>query len=294
MIINFKTWLEAFETPSDFLLNPENKHKTFNELLMQFQNEGGHAEYGKYGTVLISPKWPYVIKIFPSDEEYVRFARFAYKHPHPSFPKIFGPPQKIIPFFKRTKSWTQLYVVRIEKLFPVQDKEMMTLIVQNYQWGVSFFNAAKYGLENREFDKQIWPKRSPSDPYGSRNGPQTVRVKEYQHVFDLFAKYPQIKNLYQAIYIIETSDLKGSPDIHSGNIMQRKDEELVLIDPLWAGSNPYMDALAQQRMEYDGYSDFDDEPEQILGGELPKKKRKKKFKPYRATGTGAFKDDVPF
>ena len=288
---NFKTWLEAFETPSDFLLNPKNKQTDFNSLLMQFQDDGGHAEYGKYGTVLISPKWPYVIKIFPDDPEYTRFARFAYKNPHPSFPKIYGPPQKIIPFFKRTKSWAKLFVVRIEKLMPVQDKEMMTLIIQNYQWGISFFNAAKHGLENREFDKTIWPKLTQKRIYGDRQ-PQIVKVKEYQHIFDLFAKYPQIKNLYQAIYIINISGLEGSPDIHAGNVMQRKDGELVLIDPLWAGSNPYMDALAQQRMEIDGYSsDFDEEPEQILGGELPKKK---KIKPYKAAPFKVPSDDVPF
>ena len=106
--------------------------------------------------------------------------------------------------------------------------------------------------------------------------------------------------MYQAIYIIETSGLEGSPDIHSGNIMQRQNGELVLIDPLWAGSNPYMDALAQQRMEYDGYDDYGaDEPSQILGGELPKNKRIKKKKPYKGEPFKGepFKapsDEVPF
>ena len=75
--------------------------------------------------------------------------------------------------------------------------------------------------------------------------------------------------------------------------MQRQNGELVLIDPLWAGSNPYMDALAQQRMEYYG-NDFDREDEPLInGGELPKKKRIKKKKPVKFTSYNP-NNDIPF
>ena len=98
---SFKNFLlnEEFDKVSDFLLNPEHRNKTFNELLSEFQKSGGkYIGSGKYGQVFDHPNWQYVIKVFPDDPQYLSFARFAYKNPHPSFPKFWGPPQRIVPF----------------------------------------------------------------------------------------------------------------------------------------------------------------------------------------------------
>lgn len=280
---NFKIWMEAFETPHDFLLNPANKNTTFESLITQFQNENGVVDRGKYGTVLISPKWPYVIKIFPGDEYYVRFARFAYRNPHPSFPKIYGPPQKIVPFFKRTKEWTQIYVTRIEKLFPVQDQQMIKLIIDNHFMGINFFYDIKSGKgeENREYTKTI------TDFKARREGrpEKIVKVKAYQELFDMFEKYPQTRSLMEAFFIISQSNLKGALDIHSRNIMQRQNGQLVFIDPLWVGSNPYIDEYLAKQANMD--MDQEEPKYDVIGGEYPKRKRFKKISKW-------VDPDVPF
>jgi hypothetical protein len=102
-MISFKEFVlkEEFDSVSDFLLNPEHRNKTFNQLLDEFEKSGGKfIGSGKYGQVFEHPSWKYVIKVFQNDPEYLSFARFAYRNPHPSFPKFYGPPQRIIPFIE--------------------------------------------------------------------------------------------------------------------------------------------------------------------------------------------------
>ena len=118
--MNFKNFLEAFETTHDFLLNQDYSDKTFSQLLHDFEQSGGKMiGVGKYGQVFQHPNWNYVLKTFHDDTCYLKFCRFVYKNPHPSFPKFYGLPKKIIPQFKRTRPI--LYYVRIEKLYPAQN-----------------------------------------------------------------------------------------------------------------------------------------------------------------------------
>ena len=107
---------------------------------------------------------------------------------------------------------------------------------------------------------------------------------------DIIEKYPQSKNLYEAIYIVENNIKESSMDITGRNIMQRSNGELVLIDPVWAGSNPYMDFMQQMRSEIGDYESEPSEPEDLMGGKLPKKIKPKKISPTKYKDTG----EIPF
>ena len=53
--------------------------------------------------------------------------------------------------------------------------------------------------------------------------------------------------------------MNGSPDTHAGNFMQRLDGTIVVIDPVWEGSNPYKDAWEAEQRERDPYHGYDDD-----------------------------------
>jgi len=55
---------------------------------------------------------------------------------------------------------------------------------------------------------------------------------------------------------MQNQNFKCAFDIHSGNIMQRANGEFVLVDPLWYGSNPYMDGMQARKMEIDDAVDY--------------------------------------
>jgi len=99
--MNFKDWLlhESFDSISEFLLNPDHKEKDWDELMDEFKSSGGKLiGVGKKGQVFSHPRWPYVLKMY-NDEFYTSFVRFAFKNPHSAFPKFFGPPKKVTPFY---------------------------------------------------------------------------------------------------------------------------------------------------------------------------------------------------
>lgn len=285
-MISFKEFVlkEEFDSVSDFLLNPEHRNKTFNQLLDEFEKSGGKfIGSGKYGQVFEHPSWKYVIKVFPNDPEYLSFARFAYRNPHPSFPKFYGPPQRIIPFYRRTPANAMEYVARVEKLYPVQNQELLDYIVRNYEEAIPYFHAVKTGDVDKEYERTIYPtvkeRRQGVTPY-------TVKERIFQKTENAFKKYPQLKSLYEAIYLVVTN-IKASLDIHKNNIMQRQNGDLVLTDPVWEGSNPYLDYRRMLDMEIGHYA----EPEEpsLIGGKLPKKTRKKKIRLMQQR-----QDDVPF
>jgi hypothetical protein len=115
--------------------------------------------------------------------------------------------------------------------------------------------------------------------------PRSIRDYDYNKNLLIFAdtlkKYPQIKPLLEGYEILLKRNFQCAMDMHKGNIMQRQNGELVLIDPLWYGSNPYADADRQRRMETDSMDQQEEEPEMIRGGQLPRKPKKAKV-PIRA------------
>jgi hypothetical protein len=81
--------------------------------------------------------------------------------------------------------------------------------------------------------------------------------------------------------------------------MQRSNGDIVITDPLWAGSNPYADHQAMMDLETDRWGDEEPPEPTLMGGELPKKKRKIKLPSIadelRATyGSVPDFDEVPF
>lgn len=292
-MLQFKQFYESFETPTDLFLNPANKNKSLEELLEEFYAKGGkNIGNGSCGEVFYHPSWKYVVKTFKDDPHYLRFARFAYKNPHPAFPKIYGPPQRIVPFYKRMKSSAMIYIARIELLQPINDHEFLKIINNNIMNSYSYFLAKQHGNENEEVEKQVRTGRGKDAKW------ELVKEKIYGREIELFKKHPQLYPLFEAAYIIQTSSLKGNFDLNKNNYMQRTDGSLVLIDPLWAGSNPYADALIAHRSEIDyyGYQDYEEDPKDIkwdlVGGQLPKNKRKKKIKPVKFNTKS--NDDAPF
>jgi hypothetical protein len=248
-MLNFKEWLylETLGSVKDFLTDPQNKDKTFNELIEDFQKSGGKVLNGKYGFVFVYPTWDYVVKLFSDDACYLTFARFAYSHPHPSFPKLYGPPQKIVPFYKREYPKYYTYISRIEKLHPISTELAKSIYKYHY-----------YGALD-----------------ASSMNPDNFYVNE---CLKFIEKNPNVKVLYEGLKILLAQDIKCQFDESPSNIMQRANGDLVWSDPLWYGETPYTQANALSDLNFGDY-DYD-EPKYIQGGEIFRKKRihKKKIK----------------
>lgn len=269
--MNFKEWLlkEDFNNVLDFLLNPKYRDKSWQELMRDFQASGGQfLGSGQFGSVFSHPKWNYVVKLF-NDPYYLRFVRLAVKIPHPSFPKFFGTAQKIVPFYKRGLKDATQYIVRMEKLQPVADHAMLDEIVMNCQGTISYFWAKEQGKENEEYERKVYASRS-ERKQGLDD--RIVKEKVYKKTLDLFAKYPKAEKLCEGLYLINKNIKEAALDIKDSNIMQRQNGDLVWSDPLWGGSNPYDD----ERMAIDRERDSGEyyEPEDLMGGELPKRKKR--------------------
>jgi hypothetical protein len=273
-MINFSrffTLFENFETVSKLFLDPQHRDKEWEELHKEFEATGGkEMGAGFYGKVYHHPKWPYVVKMFTKDDPYLSFARFAYKHPHKSFPKLYGPPRKITPEFSRDRSMGQVYLSRIEKLNPIS-----THTFEQIQKYAQPYNQYIYMTEREPMARRF---------YGNEYDLRLAEVKD--HLSDI---PDNILSVLDAREIIEKASRDGNwgaSDWASRNIMQRDNGDLVVIDPVWEGHNIFAVAREQERMEQDfgGFEDMLDDamndreikPNLIKGGVRPKKVPKKK------------------
>jgi hypothetical protein len=253
---------DLFDTVTNFLLNPKYRDTTWHELMVLFRKSGGSIiGSGKNSMVLEHPNWPYVLKLYPSDNFYTRFVRFAYKIRHKSFPKFYGPPKAVVPFYKRHKSEAVLYVVLMEELKEIPSSLFKT-INDWYKIGISYVHAVKMGMAN--------------------NG-------NYEDIKTIIKQNPELYSLFEGLYLITVNKLDGAIDMHRDNVMQRDNGELVMVDPLWEGSSPYSDYDRMLKIETDYYGDMA-EPD-VIGGKLPRKKREKRKK---EKNTYSPNDDVPF
>lgn len=269
--MHFKQWFlnEEFNNVMDFLLNPANRNKTWQELMHEFQASGGQfLGSGQFGSVFSHPKWNYVVKLF-NDPYYLKFVRLAVRMPHPSFPKFFGTAQKIIPFYRRSAKHATEYIVRMEHLKPVTDHAMLSEIVEKCKGTIYYFWDVEKGEGDKEIERKVYASRA-ERKQGLDD--RIVKEKYHKNTLDFFAKYPKARSLCEGLYLIQKNIKEASLDIKDSNIMQRQNGDLVWSDPLWGGSNPYDDERMAMDRERD--SGEREETEDIMGGELPKRKRR--------------------
>jgi hypothetical protein len=300
--LNFKTWLvESFDSISEFLLNPEHKTKTWEQLLGEFKSSGGEElGNGQYGTTFSHPRWPYVLKMY-QDPLYTGFVRFAYKNPHSAFPKFYGPPQRVTPHYKRHESQATTYLVRMEKLEPI-DAATFKLIEDNNNMVTPYLRARETGTLGQTVPGRVEPsvrrqhrlarRQANADNQPEPPFPTAPEVNPFQQFMDAIKKKPSLLPLFEGMIALLNSGLRGAPDLKQDNFMKRKDGSLVYTDPFWEGSNPYKDAAAAFDRETDAYGDYDSGEPSLVGGELPKKRRKKRKK--LRNPTLKTDNDVPF
>jgi hypothetical protein len=264
--MKFKEWLinESFDKISDFLLNPDHRDKDWNTLMREFEKSGGNQiGRGSKGEIYEHPSWNYVLKTFFDDEFYIRFVRFATRNPHPSFPKFFGGIQRIVPFFKRYPNQEKMYLVRMEKLIPIQ-RETFKLLDANFYSGISYIRDLHAGRDDYEVEGYT--------SFSDRKKGIINKVKYHQQIIDLLKAYPNFKNVFEGLYLLENANLKGAMDIHEGNFMQRNNGDIVIIDPFFGGGpTPYEDHKRMMDMEADNFPDVDYNPPSLIGGKLYKK-----------------------
>lgn len=223
-MVPFKLFFEAFDTVSDFLLNPEHRDKPFWKVREEFEDSGGTViGSGSFGTVFSHPSWPYIIKLFIRDDPYVKFVRFAYNNPHPAYPKFFGKPQKIVPFYTRDPREKDLYIVRLEKLKQLSNYDEY----DNLSYAVGSYWNFK-GAEGEVNDPNFRNKNS---------------LDRFQMASDIVAGFPKnvlryCDGLYKMNMAMRQEKWGFQLDNHMGNVMVRpSDGQYVIIDPLWAGGS---------------------------------------------------------
>lgn len=279
-MINFSRYFllfENFETVSKLFLDPQHKDKEWEELQKEFYATGGRQlGSGTFGTVYHHPKWPYVVKMFTKDDPYLSFARFAYKHPHKSFPKFYGPPKKITPEFSRNRSMGEVYLSRIEKLNPISTRLFEQMDKYKYPYRLYLY------MTQREQNARHF--------YGDS---YDYKLRE---AMDQLSDIPEnVLSALEALEIIENESRNndwGTIDWSSNNVMQRDNGDIVVIDPVWEGHNANAVRREQENIDRDfgnaedmiaGATNGEGEdikPKLIRGGERPKKV--KKPKPYKS------------
>jgi hypothetical protein len=279
--MKFKNYLEAFERTEDFLLNKDYSDKQFSQLLKDFEESGGkEIGVGRHGSVYSHPNWNYVLKTFENDNCYLRFVRFAVKNPLSAFPKFYGVPKKIYPQYLRLSPL--LYYVRMERLYPIENKEFLEWFPK-YFWHGAHDRFLNFNPEYAKWQKEL--KRKCDEDYEKKRQARKNKTpyvsdvncldvdEMYLKELEFIEKNPGLWKVIEGFKAMQNQNFKCAFDIHSGNIMQRANGELVLIDPLWYGSNPYMDAMQARKMETDdfNYDDYDHMP-LFKGGQRKLKK----------------------
>lgn len=187
---------------------------------------------GRYGKVFTHPSWNYVYKVFDDDPHYLAFVNYAISHPNPHYPAFMKLPMRLHKFHRRSasdnKDWV---VVKIEKLEPIRDQHLVDFIVENLERGMSAWRRRASGdvtaaeRKRRGLETQL--------PDGSYEAGVSIG--------ELFERYPWYESLCEAAMAYVMSGAGEVNDIHEGNFLQRKDGTIVMIDPSWAGYNPFPD-----------------------------------------------------
>ena len=153
------------------------------------------AGSGAFSDVFQNPAKSYVLKVNRDpDPAYQKFVNLAKKFPNKHFAKISD--QKVITYQKE-----KFYIYAIEKLFKANNVIFLVLLADR----VIFY----------------WKKISKNRTLKSLDFDQAQQ--------DYLKSHP---SFYKALLILGKADPTGRfLDIHAGNIMQRKDGTVVIIDP---------------------------------------------------------------
>lgn len=261
----FELQLEARHA-LEFLTDPENEGKYEYDVFANNPEVTRHGE-GVFGKVISKPSWNYVLKIFSeTDHCYIRFIRAASRSDNPLFPKVYGPPQRIIPNFNRNMSSTKnyMYFVRLEKLYPIADE-----------------------LSNQLLDGRF---RDATEMHAASIAKGEPMPSAYQEVLDrAYEKYPEIKPLFDALEQFHSNpNWNGCRlDLHGYNVMRRQNGDLVITDPFASNDHPKQSSYRQDQEQkvaklYRNTQNTSLPPGKTINDlyrKLPKKVRDKKEEP---------------
>ena len=262
---------ESFDGVFNFLLNPEHDNIEWYDLIRKFEASGGKVlGSGKYATVMEHPSWKYVLKVFSQDDSYLKYVRFVLKNKRPSFPVFYDKPRRIVPRFKRFAAQTYLYIVKTEKLYPI-DKDMFGKIEKYLYYNIEFIEDMIQRHDWDKVHKNSW-----------------VEMKNEREELELkYPSLPQFKKDYSYLQNSAAENNFGSFDMTHNNVMKRANGEFVLSDPFWEGMSLHQ--IQRHAIEYEtDYPSYEPDKPMLTGGELPK--RKKINKPKRPI----FTDFSPF
>lgn len=247
------------------------------EILEELQKQGIKViGSGKYGEVLASDKWDYVIKVTKNDPHYLSFVNYAINHPNKHFPKFVKRPIKVRAFYARPRSQQndKLYMVKMERLqeLPDQKAEFITRMLGQF---IDIAYAVNYNDPHEILDYT-----NPKAPTELMDGTVVKGISKRK----LADMYPWMISLASA-WDDALSNISGHQDLHKNNFMQREDGTVVIIDPVWVGWNPWT-----EMREYE-QSQGDYEEENSVIGPYSKKKEAEKVVAQLAA---EFDDDIPF
>ena len=245
---------------------------------------------GKYGKIFTHPGWNYVVKIFSNDPYYLGFVNYAIAHPNPHYPKVIRKPLQMHNFMRRSvRGPDKFWIVKIEKLRALPP-EKVNLVVEHLEQCVQYWYdtyVRKLPKAKVESNSWFWSFKDNS------NG-----EKVFMHEF--VKTYPWMLSLAKAWNDIFDNISEGSPDLHEGNFMERSDGTVVIIDPLWAGTNPEAEYQRYLEREYSQGLD-DDEPENIRGPNYIVKKQQAASQAASQAARNVavqmgseYSDDIPF
>ncbi len=238
------------------------------DVINDFEKHGGSWAGGRFGTVFVHPRWSFVYKIFSDDKCYLRFVRWAMRNPHPALPRFLTRPKAVVPFYRRHRRESEVYIVKLERL---------------NEWKPPAYLGMDIG---RWLDMMVGMTADRLEEYRKR-WPET-----YDRIRYALKQHPELQGLIDGYRIILGSPVECAPDIHAGNIMQRADKSLVFTDPFWHGENPYTQYRAWLESETDSWEEPTDD-DYVLGGEKWKRPKPRKAKPPTNWG-GNSDDDIPF
>lgn len=200
MLLNELTGIKSF------------KDKPGKEILDYLKSTYGiQQSAGTFGVVLSHPSWKHVLKLFAKDDCYLHFVDYVLKHPNPHFPKVEKKPVQLTTFFKKSATTPdKFYVVKMEKLEKLGKAELNLFDSMDSKIFVETYKEAV-----KHDDVKGW----------------VTHITKELKIDPFLLK----KNLgfIKAYLEIEDMELPASckTDLHSENVMKRKDGTMVIIDP---------------------------------------------------------------